>query len=417
MFKFLQHWCKVHNGLREQFEFAFMMDASRSQQPLDAWDDISDSEFLNIPSDEESIESQLPLIGETKGKHSVNLDKPSASSSFHKCSEEAPKQEAVKTDDVRGLKRKSLHENSFSPMQRFRKRHLSVTLLCDQTWCEMKSVYNLLKPHIKRKEMQRTEVQIGQEIHLSRELEIQDVVPVDIRTREDGEAVKLLNMLHMIPLLEAGQRVREFPVFGVQEGVFIMGVIDELMYNQKGELVLNELKTRRQNSLPSSAQDKVNCFQVGLYKLLFDGLVRGEMKKNHIFDHLKLRSAQILGAGVQAHAKNLGVHARTFEELVETLLITVSCSDLPCIDLLQIEYFHQGSNGPIGTRVAPFDEAQIRGELQAYLSYWTGQREPKGVDIEEAWKCRSCLYEEICEWRKNRFTVSDQQAAHSSSHL
>ncbi|XP_073779335.1 exonuclease V isoform X1 [Danio rerio] len=320
-----------------------MMDASRSQQPLDAWDDISDSEFLNIPSDEESIESQLPLIGETKGKHSVNLDKPSASSSFHKCSEEAPKQEAVKTDDVRGLKRKSLHENSFSPMQRFRKRHLSVTLLCDQTWCEMKSVYNLLKPHIKRKEMQHTEVQIGQEIHLSRELEIQDVVPVDIRTREDGEAVKLLNMLHMIPLLEAGQRVREFPVFGVQEGVFIMGVIDELMYNQKGELVLNELKTRRQNSLPSSAQDKVNCFQ--------------------------------------------------------------------------IEYFHQGSNGPIGTRVAPFDEAQIRGELQGYLSYWTGQREPKGVDIEEAWKCRSCLYEEICEWRKNRFTVSDQQAAHSSSHL
>nr|AAI08064.1 Zgc:123272 [Danio rerio] len=206
-------------------------------------------------------ESQLPLIGETKGKHSVNLDKPSSSSSFHKCSEEAPKQEAVKTDDVRGLKRKSLHENSFSPMQRFRKQHLSVTLLCDQTWCEMKSVYNLLKPHIKRKEMQRTEVQIGQEIHLSRELEIQDVVPVDIRTREDGEAVKLLNMLHMIPLLEAGQRVREFPVFGVQEGVFIMGVIDELMYNQKGELVLNELKTRRQNSLPSSAQDKVNCFQ------------------------------------------------------------------------------------------------------------------------------------------------------------
>lgn len=283
MFKFLQHWCKVHNGLREQFEFAFMMDASRSQQPLDAWDDISDSEFLNIPSDEESIESQLPLIGETKGKHSVNLDKPSSSSSFHKCSEEAPKQEAVKTDDVRGLKRKSLHENSFSPMQRFRKQHLSVTLLCDQTWCEMKSVYNLLKPHIKRKEMQRTEVQIGQEIHLSRELEIQDVVPVDIRTREDGEAVKLLNMLHMIPLLEAGQRVREFPVFGVQEGVFIMGVIDELMYNQKGELVLNELKTRRQNSLPSSAQDKVNCFQVGLYKLLFDGLVRGEMKKKSHF--------------------------------------------------------------------------------------------------------------------------------------
>jgi len=62
--------------------------------------------------------------------------------------------------------------------------------------------------------------------------------------------------------------VREFPVFGVLEGVFFMGVIDELMYNQKGELVLNELKTRKHNSMPSSAQDKVNCLQVSWSYLL-----------------------------------------------------------------------------------------------------------------------------------------------------
>lgn len=77
-------------------------------------------------------------------------------------------QETVKTENERGLKRKSLHENSFSPMQRFFKRHLSVTLLCDQSWCEMKTVYSLLNPSVKRKEMQRAEVQIGRQIHLSR---------------------------------------------------------------------------------------------------------------------------------------------------------------------------------------------------------------------------------------------------------
>ncbi|XP_042627152.1 protein ABHD15 isoform X2 [Cyprinus carpio] len=238
------------------------MDASGSQQLFDDWDDISDSEFLNIPSEQQSIEPQCPLSSETDGEHSVNFDSPCAStSSVHK-NEEALGQETVKTETVRGLKRKSLHGNSFSPMQRFFKRHLSVTLLCEQSWCEMKTVYSLLKPFVKRREMQRAEVQIGKEIHLSREKEIQDVVPVDILTREDAEAIKLLNMLHMIPLLEAGERVREFPVFGVLEGVFVLGVIDELMYNQKGELVLNELKTRKQNSLPSSAQDKVNCFQL-----------------------------------------------------------------------------------------------------------------------------------------------------------
>ncbi|XP_050984554.1 exonuclease V isoform X2 [Labeo rohita] len=388
------------------------MDASGSQQLFDDWDDISDSEFLNIPSEQQSIEPQCPLNSETHDEH---FDSPCASTSSAHKNEEPLGQETVKTENAKGLKRKSLHENSFSPMQRFFKRHLSVTLLCDQSWCEMKTVYSLLKPFVKRKEMQRAEVQIGKEINLSREREIQDVVPVHICTREDTEAIKLLNMLHMIPLLEAGDRVREFPVFGVQEGVFVMGVIDELMYNQKGELVLNELKTRKQNSLPSSAQDKVNCFQVGLYKLLFDGLVRGEVKKDHVLNHLKLRSSQVLGAGIQAHAKSIGVQVTTFEEVVDALLITVSCSDLPCVDLLQIEYYHQGSSGPIGTRVAPFDEAQIRAELQGHLTYWKGQREPKGVDIEEAWKCRSCLYEETCDWAKNRLQVSDQQASHSSS--
>ncbi len=158
-----------------------------------------------------------------------------------------------------------------------------------------------------------------------------------------------------------------------------------------------------------------SVLQVGMYKLLFDGLVRGEVKKDHVLTHLKLRSGQVLGAGVQAHAKRIGVLVTTFEELVDALLITVSGSDLPCIDLLQIEYFHQGSSGPIGTRVAPFDEAQQRAELQVHLAYWRGQREPKGVDIEEAWKCKSCLYEQTCDWTKNRLQVSDQQADHASS--
>ncbi|XP_043078038.1 exonuclease V isoform X4 [Puntigrus tetrazona] len=380
------------------------MDTSGSQQLFDDWDDISDSEFLNIPSEQQSLGKIYHLSSDSAGQHSS----PCASTSLVHKNEETLEQ-------VRGLKRKSLHENSFSPMQRFFKRHLSVTLLCDQSWCEVKTVYSLLKPFVKRKDMQHAEVQIGKQIHLSREREIQEVVPVDTWTREDAEAIRLLNMLHMTSLLEAGERVREFPVFGVTEGVFIKGVVDELMYNQKGELVLNELKTRKQNSLPSSAQDKVNCLQVGLYKLLFDGLVRGEVKKDHVLTHLKLRSGQVLGAGVQAHAKSIGVLVTTFEELVDALLITVSCSDLPCIDLLQIEYYHQGSNGPIGTRVAPFDEAQLRAELQGYLAYWRGQREPRGVDIEEAWKCKSCLYEQTCDWKKNRLKVSDQQAAHASS--
>ncbi|TRY91796.1 hypothetical protein DNTS_028513 [Danionella cerebrum] len=394
------------------------MDSSgKEHQQLDYWDDISDSEFLNIPSDEENTESQASLNGKTVVGAPVDVDRPSVSSSslVQKQNEETLKQEAPTNEALGGLKRKSLHENSFNPMRRFGKKHLSVTLLCDQSWCEMKTVYSIIKPHIKRKHMQRSEVQMGMQIHLARELQIKDIVPVSTSSLEDIEAIKLLNMFNMIPLLETGELVREFPVFGVQEGVFIMGVIDELMYSQKGELVLNELKTRKQNSMPHSAQDKTNCFQVALYKLLFDSMVHGEVKKDHIFRHLRLYPDQVLGEGVQAHAKSHGLQVSTFEEVVDALLMVVSCSDLPCIDLLQIEYHHQGSSELIGTRVVPFDEAQVRTDLQSHLAYWTGKREPKGVDIEEAWKCQSCLYEDICEWRKTRLSMSEQPAAHSSS--
>lgn len=72
-----------------------------------------------------------------------------------------------------------------------------------------------------------------------------------------GESVSFLCLC-----VVSGQCVREFPVFGILEGVCVMGVIDELSYNQKGELVLNELKTRRQDSLPGAAQTLCNCFQV-----------------------------------------------------------------------------------------------------------------------------------------------------------
>lgn len=62
--------------------------------------------------------------------------------------------------------------------------------------------------------------------------------------------------------LSLGQCVREFPVFGVVEGVYFKGIIDELSYNQKGELVLKELKTRRHDSLPGAAQALGHRFQV-----------------------------------------------------------------------------------------------------------------------------------------------------------
>ncbi|XP_072548110.1 exonuclease V isoform X2 [Salminus brasiliensis] len=367
------------------------------------WDDISDSELLDIQLDQSCTEEPPKPCSSEPGTRKDTVNKGSITSlpSGHSIAE-GLEQRSLKTDEERGEKRKKTVEVVRSPLLRFMKRHLSVTLLCEQTWCELKLQYGILPPQVRKTDKQRVEIQTGASIHLARELEVHAVVPINTHSREDSFAIRLLNVLLMMPTLESGQCVREFPVFGVLEGVCVMGVIDELSYNQKGELVLNELKTRRQDSLPGDAQAVGHCFQVGLYKLLFDALIKSEVRREHIVDHFKLRASPALGAEVQAHAARIGIQVATFGELVDTFFMVLSCSDVPCIDLLQVEYRHQDSSSLIGTRVVPFDEAQLRADLRGYLAYWTGQREPRGVDIEEAWKCRMCPYQEICDWRKNR---------------
>lgn len=48
-----------------------------------------------------------------------------------------------------------------------------------------------------------------------------------------------------------------------------MGVIDELSFNKEGELVLGELKTRKDMSLPGKAQAKGHNLQVLFFTFVF----------------------------------------------------------------------------------------------------------------------------------------------------
>ena len=139
--------------------------------------------------------------------------------------------------------------------------------------------------------------------------------------------------------------------------------------------------------------------QVRLYKLLFDSLVRGDLQRDHVISHLPLRPEQALGKGVLEHAGKLSLQVTTFGDLLDLLILKVTYCELPTIDRLSLEYCHQGTGSALGTQDIPFAEPQLREELRSYLSYWTGHREPRGVDIEEVWKCQTCPYRQHCEWK------------------
>ncbi|XP_032901517.1 exonuclease V isoform X1 [Amblyraja radiata] len=301
-----------------------------------------------------------------------------------------------------GNSNKRRRQDNGTPLERFDRKHLSVTDLSRQAWCEQQVVYGLELPHILQLRDDAPVVKAGSSIHLARELEIQDIVPINIESREDSWAVKLLNFLSMIQFLQAGERVRELPVFGEVEGILLVGVIDELCYSPSGELELRELKTRAQPTFPSAAQRKSHHLQVSVYKLLFEALVKGQLKKDTIVQHLQLQTERSFGSEVMLHAKKMGLFVNTFGELLDLIFLNLMYIEIPTIDVLKIEYCYQADASVIGTEVVRFEEKQVVKELKHYCSFWKGQREAQGVDIEEAWKCRSCDFADICQWREKK---------------
>lgn len=291
-----------------------------------------------------------------------------------------------------------------TPMQRFFRKHLQVTHLCDQSWCEIKMVYGFIKPKERKLEMQRAVVTAGASIHIARELEDQrDVITVPVFTREDREARKLLNMLQKIQDLEAGKRVREFPVFGKLEGIFLSGIVDELCLNEPGELVMSELKTRFQRSTPRPGQAKGHALQVGVYRLLLESMLAGELSREEYTQPFGLQSHKALSAQLQEVAGARAIPSSTFGQLLDHLLGRLTSCSLPRVGAkVRVEYCHQGSGDIIGVTEVAFEEATLRSEVKGHLAYWKGEREPRGVDMEDSWKCSMCPYEDACEWGKDQ---------------
>ncbi|XP_070116436.1 exonuclease V isoform X1 [Equus caballus] len=363
--------CPVQSCAMAETEEEEMVSAEAS-----GFSDVSDSEFLEILDLDDSQES------------SASLSNPGPSS-------ELPGKDGKLISLPKGKRGLDVS----SPMERFHLNYLYVTDLSTQNWCEQQMIYGKEVPDFLVPEKAAV-LDTGASIHLARELEVHDLRTVPITTKEDAWAVKFLNMLLMIPTLQSEGRIREFPVFGEVDGVLLVGVIDELHYTAKGELELVELKTRRHPVLPLEAQKNKDYFQVSLYKYIFDAMVQGKVTTASLIHHTKLHPEKPLGPSVLRHAQQGGFSVKSLGDLMELVFLSLTLSDLPVIDILKIEYIHQETATVLATEVVAFEEKEVRGKVQHCMAYWMGHREPQGVDIEEAWKCRTCNYADICEWRQ-----------------
>ncbi len=75
---------------------------------------------------------------------------------------------------------------------------------------------------------------------------------------------------------------------------------------------------------------------------------------------------------------------------------------IPYIGQIIVEYCYQTDNTTLALQTVPYEEDWLESKLKHLFSFWKGNRSVVGVEIEEAWKCAKCDFEECCDWRKQK---------------
>lgn len=56
----------------------------------------------------------------------------------------------------------------------------------------------------------------------------------------------------------------------------------------------------------------------------------------------------------------------------------------------------------LGSRSFLYDPVNLNSYLSDQMNWWYGQRDPRGVEVMEAWKCRICEFRDECSWRQEK---------------
>ena len=242
------------------------------------------------------------------------------------------------------------------------------------------------------------------------ELEVHEKVEVKTETREDKWAVDLVNTYTQLATISRGGMEREIKVFGYPFGLgtMVTGIVDQLEYcAQDGSLIMLELKTRRQHSVPGPEQRRSHDLQLMLYKNLLDQLTQGQADWFFLLQEMRLDMLMPLSLGPLQYIRQLGLdgfftpspshpNTLTLGQLTTGVGSLVVGLDLPPVTTLLLQYEHQSTGDVIGVELVLHEENWARKIAGASLEFWQGEREAAGVDIEDAWKCHSCQFQDVC---------------------
>lgn len=209
------------------------------------------------------------------------------------------------------------------------------------------------------------------------------------------------------------------------------------LHEKPRSLYIIDIKTRQSRSLPAvGSQLRPTQMQLMMYHRLFSTLAANDVPADRIFERYSVDARATFSDAFITQMSSLNVAFDTaddgngqdpIDELLAhnslttlwSLMITEfsrilqsddSSSPMSISPLLTAEFRTPADGTLIGRRSFAFDSEQLDAYVADEMSWWKGARETKGVEIEEAYKCRICEFAEGCTWRATKVEEGVQKA-------
>ncbi|KAL8496742.1 hypothetical protein ACS0TY_020423 [Phlomoides rotata] len=285
-------------------------------------------------------------------------------------------------------------------LQKFRKgRAISVTDLTGTEWCEKQMEFSL---HLGKPKKTKA-MKAGSARHVALEAEVIKRVKIQTESAEDVWALKFMNFIFGANQLLFDGLTRELPLVGFIQGVWMVGIIDEIRMPVSEATrfpILVDTKTRVRATLPGEPQKRNGRLQLMCYKRLWDSLVAERFPSQKFYKFYSLNPNHSLSPEIRENTSKLGFPSETLGDVVK--YFETSCSLLPqAHDQLLLRYELQEDQSLLGEDEFAYDSDWVKDQIKSCLDFWVGNREASYPSVEERWKCNFCKFASVCPARSD----------------
>lgn len=191
---------------------------------------------------------------------------------------------------------------------------------------------------------------------------------------------------------------------------------------------LADVKTRGTKSMPTSAARGPTEMQLMLYRKLLESLALNTVDAETVFARYGVQPLEpFTGTFISElseidgitpdkensfatlQASEISLHPNLFA-LWSLMISELQLAVNNVSSILRAEFRHSKTSELIGSEVFAYEEDRLEKYVDKEMSWWKGERKAKGVEIEEAFKCRTCEFAEDCEWRRRKIEEATEKA-------